>query len=96
MSANSAPTRRPTRTSAIELWQRTWQAAYPQIAFAQRVEWWRGALAQRSRADGQHRGAEDEDKLAGFVTIDRKTGYLDQLVVAPEAWGRGYCAHAGR
>ncbi len=25
--------------------------------------------------------------LVGFVTIDPKTGYLDQIVVAPEAWG---------
>ena len=27
--------------------------------------------------------------LAGFVTVDPKTGYLDQIVVAPEAWGSG-------
>jgi len=26
-------------------------------------------------------------KLLGFVTVDRKTRYLDQFVVAPEAWG---------
>ena len=25
--------------------------------------------------------------MAGFVTVDPKTGYLDQIVVAPEAWG---------
>jgi putative acetyltransferase len=23
----------------------------------------------------------------GFVTVDPQTGYLDQIVVAPEAWG---------
>jgi len=28
-----------------------------------------------------------EKKLLGFVTVDRKTRYLDQFVVAPEAWG---------
>ena len=27
--------------AAIALWQRTWQAAYPDIDFAARVEWWR-------------------------------------------------------
>jgi hypothetical protein len=27
--------------AAIALWQRTWQAAYPQIDFAARLEWWR-------------------------------------------------------
>lgn len=25
--------------------------------------------------------------MIGFVTVDRRTGYLDQIVVAPEAWG---------
>ena len=25
--------------------------------------------------------------MVGFVTVDRQTGYLDQIVVAPEAWG---------
>ena len=28
-------------------------------------------------------------KLIGFVTVDPKTMYLDQIVVAPEAWGSG-------
>ena len=31
--------------------------------------------------------AETDGALAGFVTVDPKTGYLDQIVVAPEAWG---------
>jgi putative acetyltransferase len=30
--------------------------------------------------------------MAGFVTVDPRTGYLDQLVVAPEAWGGGVAA----
>jgi putative acetyltransferase len=33
--------------------------------------------------------AEDADAMIGFVTIDPKTRYLDQLVVAPEHWGAG-------
>ena len=27
--------------AAIDLWQRTWQIAYPQIAFGKRLGWWR-------------------------------------------------------
>ena len=27
--------------AAIELWRRTWQAAYPDIDFAARLDWWR-------------------------------------------------------
>jgi putative acetyltransferase len=31
--------------------------------------------------------AEIDGRLAGFVTADSKTMYLDQIVVAPEHWG---------
>jgi putative acetyltransferase len=31
--------------------------------------------------------AEQGASLVGFVTVDPKSGYLDQIVVAPEAWG---------
>jgi putative acetyltransferase len=30
-----------------------------------------------------------EKKMVGFVTVDPKTMYLDQIVVAPEYWGHG-------
>jgi putative acetyltransferase len=33
--------------------------------------------------------AERDGSIVGFVTIDQKTGYLDQIVVAPEHWGSG-------
>ena len=31
--------------------------------------------------------ADVDGRLAGFVTVDDKTMYLDQIVVAPEHWG---------
>jgi putative acetyltransferase len=77
--------------AAIELWRRTWQTAYPHIDFAARLEWWR----ERWRSElvpsciimvaEQSNAAAGE--LIGFVTIETGTGYLDQLVVAPERWG---------
>ena len=33
--------------------------------------------------------AEANGKMVGFVTVDPKTFDLDQIVVAPEAWGGG-------
>ena len=33
--------------------------------------------------------AENDGVLTGFVTVDPKTMYLDQIVVAPEHWGSG-------
>ena len=72
------------------LWRRTWQTAYPHIDFAARLEWWR----ERWRNElvpgclilvAEHGGTAGQ--LIGFVTIDARTRYLDQLVVAPECWG---------
>ena len=81
--------------AAIELWRRTWQLAYPQIDFAARLAWWRerwrGELVpsctimvveNAGATAGLALGA-----IAGFVTVDPRNGYLDQIVVAPEAWG---------
>jgi putative acetyltransferase len=74
--------------AAIELWRRTWQQAYPHIDFAARVAWWR----ERWRTElvpVEIVVAEIDGEIVGFVTVDPRTLYLDQLVVAPEAWGGG-------
>ena len=81
---------RPYRTEdedpAIALWQRTWQQAYPDIDFAARVAWWRERWRKELVPKAAIIVAEQAGELIGFVTID-ETGYLDQLVVAPEHWG---------
>jgi len=73
--------------AAIELWRRTWQAAYPNIDFTARVAWWRERWHNELAATATITVAESNGALIGFVTVDPKTGYLDQIVVAPEAWG---------
>jgi putative acetyltransferase len=87
----SAPFRlRPYRTededAAIALWQQTWQQAYPAIDFAARAPWWRERWRSELVPDAAIIVAEHADALVGFVTIDA-SGYLDQLVVAPDHWG---------
>lgn len=37
--------------------------------------------------------ADRENGMAGFVTVDPRTLYLDQIVVAPELWGSDIGAH---
>ena len=76
--------------ATIALWQRTWQQAYPQIDFAQRVEWWRTRWRNElvPKAEIVVAAEIDGGTLIGFVTIDVE-GYLDQLVVAPDYWGSG-------
>ena len=73
--------------AAIELWRRTWQTHFPHIDFATRVAWWRERWRQELVPQAQIVVAMSERRLAGFVTVDPKSGYLDQIVVAPEFWG---------
>jgi putative acetyltransferase len=72
---------------AIELWRRTWQQHYPHIDFAARVEWWRERWRTELVLTATVTVAERGGQLVGFVTVDPNSGYLDQIVVAPEAWG---------
>jgi putative acetyltransferase len=86
--------------AVAELWRRTWQAAYPAIDFAARLGWWRERWHSElvplctilvAETPG---GMPDEDQrmIIGFVTVDVRSGYLDQFAVAPEAWGAGAAA----
>jgi putative acetyltransferase len=80
------PYRADDEDAAIDLWQRTWQQAYPSIDFAARVAWWRERWRSELVPNAAIIVAEQAGALIGFVTIDG-SGYLDQLVVGPEHWG---------
>ena len=80
------PYRAGDEDAAIELWQQTWQNAYPEIDFGARVAWWRERWRSELVPDAAIVVAEQAGSLVGFVTIDNK-GYLDQLVVDPASWG---------
>jgi putative acetyltransferase len=80
--------------ASVALWLRTWQATYPEIDFAKRLDWWRERwrnelLPSADVVIAQAQGAGNDLGMIGFVTIDADTLYLDQLVVAPEHWGSG-------
>jgi len=91
---NQAPfTLRPytaaDEAAAIELWRRTWKLAYPQIDFDARVDWWRQRWRDELVPVATITVAEAQGQMAGFVTVDPASFDLDQIVVAPEAWGIG-------
>jgi putative acetyltransferase len=71
------------------LWLRAWQAAYPDLNFAARLDWWRDRWREELVPFAKIVVAEREGAAIGFVTIDPKSLYLDQLVVAPDSWGGG-------
>jgi putative acetyltransferase len=75
--------------AAIELWRQTWQQAYPSIDFAARVDWWRERWRNELVPSATIVVAEIAGGLAGFVTVNATTGYLDQIVVAAQLWGTG-------
>jgi putative acetyltransferase len=75
--------------AAIALWLRTWQAAYPQLDFAERLDWWRARWRDELVPTAAIAIAEAAQEMIGFVTVDRRTLYLDQIVVAPERWASG-------
>jgi putative acetyltransferase len=74
---------------AIELWRHAWQVAYPQIDFNTRLEWWRQRWRDEVVTTATIAVAESNGHIVGFVTVDPRTFDLDQIVVAPEAWGMG-------
>ena len=73
--------------AAIELWRRSWQVAYPHLDFTARIGWWRERWRNELVPRARIVVAETGGVLEGLVTIEPDTGYLDQLVVAPEFWG---------
>jgi putative acetyltransferase len=75
--------------ASVALWLRTWQATYPDIDFAERLDWWRARWRNELLPAAEVVIAEAEGTMIGFVTIDPRTRYLDQIVVAPERWGLG-------
>lgn len=78
--------------AAIALWLRSWEAAYPQLDFAARLDWWRERWRNELVPSAEIVIAETDGEVIGFVTVDPRTLYLDQLVVAPPRWGSGVAA----
>ena len=72
--------------ASVALWLRTWQKAYPELDFAERVDWWRERWRNELLLAAEVVIAEADGTMIGFVTVDPRTLYLDQIVVAPEHW----------
>ena len=75
--------------AAVALWLRAWQAAYPHLDFAARLDWWRERWRKELLPSADVVVATAAGEPIGFVTVDPRTLYLDQIVVAPEYWAAG-------
>ncbi len=62
----------------------------PRIDFEARRDWFRDHLARLEAAGFKTICASNQThEVLGFVTLNPLTTMLDQLAVAPEAWGSG-------
>jgi len=75
--------------ASVALWLRAWQKAYPDLDFAARLDWWRARWRNELLPVAEVVIAEADGTMIGFVTVDPRTLYLDQIVVAPEHWRSG-------
>ena len=73
-----------------DLWVAAWKTAGLAIDFDARREWLKRHLRTLAAHGVRIIVARDSDgQTLGFVSIDPQNGYLDQLCVAPSAFGAG-------
>lgn len=72
-----------------DLWIAAWTKAMPTIDFEARRGWFVDHFVAMEERGVEVMCAFDEGNgdLAGFITLDRASGHIDQLAVAPVYWG---------
>lgn len=75
-----------------DLWIESWSQAMPSIDFEGRRGWFVDHIAamQASGIAIVCGFRETDGALAGFFTLDEKSGLIDQLAVSPSLWGLGF------
>lgn len=85
-----APAPASSHAALADLWVAAWALAMPQIDFEARRDWLRARLVEQQAAGAVLLAAiGDTGAPLGFVLFDPASGWLDQIVVAPDAQGRG-------
>lgn len=74
-----------------DLWIAAWAKAMPAIDFEARRGWFVDHLSGMRERGVTVLCAFDvaNGEMAGFITLDRAIGHIDQLAIGPAAWGRG-------
>src|SRR5262249_46983885 len=84
------PYREADEAATIELWQQTWQQAYPAIDFAARVDWWRERWRGELVPSAAIVVAESAGVAVGFLAGEPASGGGVPLLGSPRAlWGAG-------
>lgn len=73
----------------LALWIESWSATRPAIDFSTRAPWLAELFARTRAEGGQIVVAEDGAGLLGFVLFDPRGKWLEQIALAPRAFGSG-------
>jgi ribosomal protein S18 acetylase RimI-like enzyme len=73
----------------LALWQRSWQAAFPQLHHPQSSDGWRVRLRDEVMERNSVWVAELDATIVGFMAMDVASGYIDQLFVDVTAQRQG-------
>lgn len=83
----------PDRLPAMaDLWVEAWTEAYPAIDFTARRAWFCDRIAALAQSGTAVLVATDGDEVAGFVTVDPATGWIDQMLAGLAHQGTGVAA----
>jgi putative acetyltransferase len=72
-----------------DMWVASWRQTFPEFDFEERRLWFHDRMSEHLLIGVRCLLAEHHDAVQGFITIDEKAGFVDQLAVAPQAMGRG-------
>lgn len=83
----------PDRLPAMaDRWVEAWAKAYPAIDFTARRSWFCDRIAAMAEGGTAVLVATDGDDVAGFVTVDPATGWIDQMLAGLAHQGTGVAA----
>ncbi len=77
-----------------DFWVASWAKTMPSIDFEARRPWILAHLqALRDKGVAVRVALSDDGAPVGFVTVDPRSGHIDQVCVSPDHWGGGLASN---
>lgn len=93
MNISFRPMRRDDLSACADLWVETWADTYPQIDFSARRSWFLERFTLYIDGSVHAEIALDQTgRILGLVSVDPRSGHIDQFAIAKAARGQGVAA----